>query len=186
MPVFLSVCGLIFRPGCPNLFSLSVTAYPFDMDFFEELKYHRNLNILSITSSPINFAEIEVQKSHKHHTFPHSSIIASIAPPRSSPIKKILTFFSNPSTHARVPASVPSCSSTPTFKSTVFPTLTSIGLINSVSINCLICSLVGTRRDVAVLCPALEYVRLEGCTNHAHLKMELPSLQKAGTLFYLI
>jgi hypothetical protein len=37
-----------------------VTAYPFDMDFFEELKYHTNLNILSITSSPINFAEIEV------------------------------------------------------------------------------------------------------------------------------
>jgi hypothetical protein len=30
------------------------------MDFFEELKHHTSLNILSITSSPINFAELEV------------------------------------------------------------------------------------------------------------------------------
>jgi hypothetical protein len=41
-----------------------VTAYPFDMDFFEELKHHTSLNILAITSSPINFAELEVWTCH--------------------------------------------------------------------------------------------------------------------------
>lgn len=100
-------CGNLLR-GCPNLFSLSVTAYPFDMDFFEELKHHTSLNILAITSSPINFAELE-----------------------SSSLRTLV-------------------------------------LVNAYF-----------QKDVTVMCPALEYVRLESCTNHAHLRLELPSLQKA-------